>query len=612
LIDLTRYHAVAIDTETTGLHWPRDEMFGFSVTVPGWSEYYDIRERPDALLWLQDQARKFQGTWILFNATFDIKMLHSKGVHIPVHQVEDTSINAALIDEHLPSHSLDFLGRKYLGAKKVDEIYGELAAIFGGRATKNVQMPNLHRAPPEIVAPYAIRDTELTYALWEWQQKEIDRQGIRDIVDFEHRVLPYVLKQEMAGIRVDIQQAKIAQDKLHVIIDREYNILRKEVGGDMNVNSTPQIKAYYDPHQNADGDWVLRNGLICGTTEKGNPSINNDVLQAMREKDVVADQIIKLRSLIRTADTFLGGHILGHEINGRVYPTINQVARDTGGTKTGRFSYTDPAMQQIPNRNKEVAALVKPCFLPDPGHVWVDADLNSFEVRTFAHLVAAYNQTISDAYRKDPHTDFHRWVAGLMRVPRNPQPNGGPNAKQINLSMIFNSGNGSIAEQLGYPTFPDQFLGDDGKIVKYRKASPEAMKVINDYHRKVQGVKTLAERCKKKALKRGYIKTKYGRRLRFPNHLKSKAYKASGILIQATAADINKENWMIVDDAIGDRGRMLLNTHDSYSMSMEKDTWKGAWKDVKAAVEKRDWMRVPLILDFNGMGTNWWEALQGG
>lgn len=615
---LSQYPVIALDTETTGLNWPADGMFGFSVTTPEWSQYHDVRHDPLSLEWLRDELKEFSGLIVFFNASFDIKMLTSAGVKIDPTGVDDVAIRACLIDEHRTTifpwtrgrkdYSLDSLARDCLGESKVGEIYDDLAKLFGGRATKNVQMPNLHRAPPELVAPYAIRDTELTFKLWLWQEEEINRQDIRRVAEFERSVFPHVLEQEMTGVKVDLDLAEKAMFDLTLEIDRQKSELNKIVGKPFNVNSTPQIRELFGPRELGGGKWALADGTPCKTTPKGGPSVDNEVLQSIADKSPAAAKIIEIRSLIRTCDTFLGKHVLASAHEGRVYPNINQVASEDGGTKTGRFSYTAPALQQIPNRNKTVAAIVKPCFLPDEGQTWLDCDLNSFEVRVFAHLVGAFNDSLVRQYKMDPETDFHQWVADLMGVARNPRPEGGANAKQLNLSMIFNSGNGAIAKKLGLPTTEGSFEDDFGKTVNFNRAGREAMEVIDKYHSRVQGVKQLAEIAKQRAERRGFIQTMYGRRLRFPRKFKS--YKASGILIQATAADINKENWIIINDALGDRGRLMLNTHDSYSMSVEEGREKEVWADVKRAVE-RSILRVPLILDLNGSGPNWWAALQG-
>lgn len=616
--------AIALDTETTGLNWPEAEMFSFSITTPQRSGYYDIRERPESISWLRDELARYKGLIIFFNASFDIKMFASKGVIIPLDKVHDIAIRECLIDEHRSTwfpwskkkkgYSLDSIASDRLGQTKENEIYVELARIFGGLATRNVQMPRLHRAPPSLVEPYAIKDTKLTFAVYFDQEADIKSQGLEQVAEFERRTFPHVLRQESSGIRVDCNYAEEAANKLDIEIDREKAKIRAIVGAEININSPAQVRKYYNPQEDGRGGFTILDGQVaCGKTAKGNVSIDSDVLHATAVAGCpLASQIIKVRSLIRTCDTFLRGHILGSAIDGRVYPNINQVAGEDGGTKTGRFSYTSPALQQIPNRDKKTAAIVKPCFLPEEGHMWLDGDLNSFEVRVFAHLVGMYNQALVDIYADDPMTDFHQYVSDLMGVPRNPQAEGGANAKQLNLSMIFNSGRGAIANQLGLPTSPASFEDDFGHIVHYHKSGSEGNQIIDAYHGRVQGVQELVNAAKNRANKRGYIKTMYGRHLRFPRGFKD--YKASGILIQATAADINKHNWEIIEEELGDRGRLLLNTHDSYSMSVEEGLEDSVWKDVKNAVEtaKRPHeLRVPMILDKNGCGPNWWMALQG-
>jgi len=614
----SQYPVIALDTETTGLNWPADIMFGFSISTPEWGKYYDIRKEPKALQWLTEELKSYRGKLIFFRAAFDIKMLISAGVDtIPIDQVDDAAIRACLIDEHRTTvfpwtrsrkdYSLDSLAHDCLGKKKVSEIYQELADQFGGQATRNVQMPNLYRADPQLVGPYAIKDTDLTLELWQWQEQEIERQGIREICEFERKVFPHVLDQEMHGLRIDRNAAEKAMGELTLEIERQKLALNKIVGKDFNVNSTPQIRDYFRPRETATGIWVLEDGTPCKVTPKGNPGIDNDVLHSIEDRSPVAAGIINIRSLIRTCDTFLGKHVLGSAVGDRVFPNINQVASEDGGTKTGRFSYTSPALQQIPNRNKTIAAIVKPCFLPDEGQTWVDCDLNSFEVRVFAHLVGAFNSSLVRQFEEKPDTDFHQWVADLMNVPRNPRPEGGANAKQLNLSMIFNSGKGAIAHKLGLPTSGDSFIDDFGKTINYRRAGPEAERIIETYHNRIQGVRQLATIAKERAEKRGYLRTMYGRHIRFPRKFKS--YKASGLLIQSTSADINKENWILISEALNQRGRLMLNTHDSYSLSVEQGREKEVWKDVKSSVE-RDILRVPLILDLNGHGPNWWAALQ--
>lgn len=592
---------MAFDTETTGLG-VTDMAFGFSVAVDGWSGYFDIREYPKSLLWISECI---PARIVAHNASFDYRMITRAGADLDLNLFDDTVIRACLINEHLNSYSLDELAKIYLGEAKQEEIYKQLAKMFGGLATRNVQMKNISKAPSEIVAPYAIKDAELTLKLWQWQESEIQRQGIEDIIQFERNLMPTLIKAEMRGIRVNIDAAHEAQKGLTVELDEQQGRINDLNGKPFNVNSTPQVREMFKPTKESNG-WVSDTGIQLDSTDSGGPCIDSEALRRM-EGDPRAELILSIRSLIKTRDTFLGGHVIKSAHNGRVYPTINQNKGEMGGTGTGRLSYSGPAMQQIPSRNKKVAAIVKPVFLPDEGHIWVDADMASFEVRVFAHF--ANDPAINKLYADDPLTDFHQAVADLTGLPRNASYSGQPNAKQLNLSMIFNAGNGAIADKMGMEWWWSTFTDKNGKEVTYKQAGDAALQVIDKYHATLPGVKTLVNGAKQAVMERGYVRTKMGRRIRFPD--KRYAYKASGLLIQSTAADLNKNNWMILEEVTAKYGgHLILNTHDSYSMSLPKDSWEQAWKDVeKAIATSYPWFRVPLILELSGSGSNWWEAV---
>lgn len=598
---------IGFDTEGTGTKWPTDRLFGFSVATPdGSTIYLDIRHHGNAIDWFNDEMSRFQGIVICHNASFDYKMSESSSLYLPLDRLDDTVIRQCLIDEHEHSFSLDYLSDKYLGERKESEIYEELARLFGGRATRGVQMKNLHLASPEVVAPYARKDALLALRLWEWQQAEIKKQEIEKICAFERRVMAPLIKAEMRGIRVNPTLAEQAMAKLTLIIDSEQAELNALVGRDLNVNSPKQVKEVFSPKQDERGEWVTDSGVYLPMTGSGNASMDAEVLRGM-ENDRRAQLILSVRSTIKTRDTFLGGHVLGHMVGGRVYPNINQNKGEDGGTGTGRLSYTDPALQQIPSRNKKVASIVKPVFLPDEDCDWLSLDANSYEVRTFAHLVN--NQMILDRYAADEMADFHQMVADLTGLPRNATYSGQANAKQLNLSLLFNSGRGAIAEKLGLPWEWSSFRNGD-KVFKYKRAGPEADAVIDLYHQRVPGVKELADRAKGAAEAYGYVQTKHGRRLRFPNGWKT--YKASGLAIQATAADLNKEMWIVTEN-LGMGRHLIMNVHDSYELNVPKGTDAVALKNELQSQwrERAPWFRVPLVLDLNGIGATYWEAQNG-
>ncbi len=348
--------------------------------------------------------------------------------------------------------------------------------------------------------------------------------------------------------------------------------------------------------------------VVLETTGGGGPSLDAAALRALGENDERAHLIGSIRSLIKTRDTFLSGHVIGHSHDGRVYPSINQTKGEGGGTGTGRLSYQAPALQQIPSRNKTVARIVKSIFLPEPGQQWLDIDESSFEVRVFAHLAGKFDDRIIKVYDNDPETDFHQYVADLTNLPRSASYAGEPNAKQLNLSMIFNAGNGHIAFTIGKPWWWDEFTDEDDEVIKFRKAGEEAMEVINNYHRKLPGVKRLMNAARSTAAGRGFVQTFKGRRIRFPRG--RKAHKASGLLIQSTAAEYNKENIMMIGDYLDAHGgSLLLNTHDSYSMSIPDGSYNDLWPELRRRLEAPGRARVPLLTTVSGVGDTWWNAL---
>jgi DNA polymerase I-like protein with 3'-5' exonuclease and polymerase domains len=229
----------------------------------------------------------------------------------------------------------------------------------------------------------------------------------------------------------------------------------------------------------------------------------------------------------------------------------------------------------------------------------------------FAHFVAKFNSRIADEYATNPNLDFHQYVADETGLPRNATYAGEANAKQLNLSMIFCQGPGATAEKMGMQWDWDEFENHDGEMIRYRKPGEEAREIIERYHERIPGVKELAKREKSKIERFGYILTPFGRHCRFPD--RKFAYKGSGILIQASSADVNKKNWVAAEAALAPfDAHLILNTHDGYEISAPEGREKEAVAAFKAAVEDPDHhkLRVPLILNVNGYGRNWWEALQ--
>lgn len=599
----------AVDVETTGLSHVTDSIFGISITIRRdgvlVSQYEDIRLYPKQ--WVVDFLNKlFSESRYIVNHSlkFDVMMMFSFGISVPTKKCICSMVRASLIDEHLYEYGLDILSKKYLGKEKISDIYEELAGMFGGAPTRKVQIMNLSDAPPEMVKPYGEKDTELAYLLYEFQEKEIKRQDLHQVDILEREAFVALISMEYKGIRVDLDRAERAQKDMDVRVKRAQRELTSIIGK-VNVNSTKQLTEYFRP-KNVQGDWYIeKNGLMyhIESTKGGQPSWGAKSLQGLpfRECQLIED----IKSMTKTRDVFLGGHVMGHQINGRVYPNINQTKGDDGGTGTGRISYTEPALQQIPARNKETASIVRPIFLPEEGHLWVYGDLDQHEYRVFAHY--SKSKPLLKAYADNPNLDVHGLVAEMTNIPRNIPKEGGANAKQLNLSIIFCMSDGRVAETLGLPY---QVKTKNGYTLL--EAGPETTALLRKYHTQFPGVKHLQERVKAKAKATGYIKTWGGRHIRFPRG--KGVYKSPGLLFQGSAGDLNKSNVSRVHEVLrSSKGgaRLLLNIHDEYSMSIPEDE-RYLIKEVQNAIQDRAELRVPIRIDFNIPNTNWWLATQKG
>jgi len=615
LARLDEYPLVSIDVETTGTYWYRDTVFGVAIaarTEGGEirSGYWDVRESPRILDALRDKAPRL-GRVVNHNMKFDALFLNRLGVHFNPAALECTSVRAALINEHEPSFSLDALSLKYTGRRKVDEIYAELATMFGGKPTRDAQILNLHRAPVALARKYAIADPELAILLWLEQEKEIKKQELEEVWALERELMPVLIDLELGGVRVDVELATKNLQSMDQRIVAAQQELNRLAGKEVNPNSPPQMKAMFGVRKKEGTDiWETDSGILLPSTDTGNASIDADTLRSMQDKDPRARAAFMIRQLVK-AKSFLKDHILGHEVNGHVFPNYNQTRGENDlGTGTGRFSINDPALQQIPKRNKEIAALTRACFIPDAsGDDWCSADWDQFEFRWFAHYVN--NPRLNATYADDPDADFHRMVADLTGLNRSAQFSGDPNAKQINLGLVFGMGEGKMASEMGLPfTVRKQLDGDGNVIREWLNAGPEAQEVFAKYHEAVPGVKELLGQASSIAKARGYVKTIVGRRIRFPGG--KFTHKAAGLVFQGTSADCMKRKMIELHPLAKKSGsRMLLSVHDELNFSIPKGN--AFSNTVKSTLETFDGEACPIrcripIRSSVVNAANWWEA----
>lgn len=597
---------VAIDTETTGLDWHKDKVFGISFS---WrhegrydSLYIDLREGQNLKF-----ARRVVPNLkrpVNHHTKFDAHMLREAKMPLPFGRFDCTMLREALIEENKYEFSLQALSLKYLGRGKED-IWEELAKLFGGKADRATQILNLHRAPSELVGKYANSDTLNALQIWYAQEEIFKEENLHGVHAVEMELLSVITDMERGGVRVDLDAAEQATKTLTKEIDFAQKELNRIAGKPINANSPAQVKELMGCHKGDGGFWRTKDGIILEETDGGGASLTTPKLYQSSLPE--ARHIVTIRGFLKARDTFVQKYILGMNHKGYIHATINQSRTEDGaGVYTGRLSITDPALQQIHKRNKKMAAIIRAIFVPDADCEWDCWDWSQVDFRCFAHYLN--DPRINERYAKDPKTDFHKAISELTGLPRDrDEKTGGANAKQVNLAQVFGEGPGKLAKECNLPYTIDE--------QGWLRPGPEAEALFAKYHAAVPGVNMLRKSVSSVARSRGYIMTPLRRRIHFPGG--KDVYKAAGLLYQGTAADMLKVKMCEVHRYIREEGpdyaRYMLTVHDESDLSITPCS-KGdkMRQDIGRILEAfgpgdKITLRIPILAD-HGRGVNWWEA----
>ena len=573
---------VVIDTETSGLDWRHDVVVGWVLTFsadPKDSFYLPIRHLGGGNLNVNSVegmiANKFNSRRSLrvigHNLGFDLMFSRRHGVayHGPL---EDTMINSFLIDERQNSFSLDACCKfMKVQEKKGDALYAHLASKFGGQPVRT-QMANFWKLAGDdpLAVDYAVGDGTSTWQLWEKQQSELDAQNLRDIWSVECRVIRVLHHMMWRGVKIDENRL----EQVTKTVKRQLELAHSKLPKDFNEKAPSQLKEYF----------IRANTTNWPLTEKGNPSFPEEwLLTTEPGRNIVAAR--KLRHLDNSFLTPLKKH---HLFKGRVHTTYNQTRGEEFGTVTGRLSSSNPNLQQVHKRNKELGALFRSIFVPDDGMKWGSADYSQIEPRLLAHY--AQCKVLLNGYRADPPIDAHSAVAKAANIDRE-------SGKRLNQALITGAGNRKAAMMLNRPM-------------------DEAMRIVGAYFASMPEIKKLQSRASNVLLTRGYIRSLGGRRARLDDP--RFAYRAVNRLLQCSNADILKRALADIGEylmAQGDSVHLLNNVHDALDYQFpdgQRQQYEHALKTMceVAGPDKPYNMSVPLTIEVDE-GDNWAEATWG-
>jgi DNA polymerase I-like protein with 3'-5' exonuclease and polymerase domains len=506
LPDLRRVDKIALDTEENdeglradrGSAWPWHGGYICGVSVAYLADgeirahYFPIRhpdtnnfDPPQVFAWLKDLAAS--GVRIVTqNGLYDWGWLRSDaGILMPpAERLEEIGALATLIDENRFNYGLDALcAWRGLPGKDTTALEKAVRAAGFKVSKKNPLQSYIWRLPARYVGLYAEADPAATLALFENLNPILDKEGTRAAYRLEVDLLPMVHEMRRRGIRIDQSAAEQARD----------HCLQKR--GQALTELSEQLGTPTGMEEIASRKWLVQTfdaqHIDYPRTEKGNPSFKGGKLGWMATHPHWLPRLVATANKYEHAgSTFVEGHILAHLIGDRIYAEINPHRSEEGGTKSFRFSYSNPPLQQMPSRDKELAPVIRGAFLPEGGEHWADADVSQQEFRFLVHCAAAQGlrkaKEAAERYLDDPDTDFHRLVAELTGLDRGL-------AKAVNFAKIYGAGIEKFAAMIG-------------------KREAEARTIYARYDREFPFVHQLAKRCEYIAARQGYLELYDGAR----------------------------------------------------------------------------------------------------
>ena len=597
--DLTDQKEIAIDLETCdpwlkthGPGWAfkdRGYIIGIAVATSGWKGYFPIKHTMGPNLdeqvvrrWLQKQLDA-PNAKIFHNAQYDVGWLKAEGYTING-TIHDTMMAAPLLNENEYSYSLNSICKEYLGEEKDESLLIEAAQAWGVDPKAD-----MYKLSPNFVGQYAEQDADLTYRLWQILKKGIEEDDISDIYTTERKLLPVLIDMRMKGVRIDIESAQQVKKEL---LKKEQNIvkeIKRWYGVEPDLWAAQSLSQVFD-----------RAGLQYPTTPKTQaPSFVASWLENHDHKLPLA--IAQARKLNKARTTFIDKMIMGHLVDGRIHAELHPLRSDSGGTVTGRFSGSNPNLQQVPARDPMIGSLIRSLFIPEEGKHWGCFDYSQQEPRLTVHYSVLTQQDGAEEAAKeyeDKNADFHQIVADMANISRK-------EAKTINLGLSYGMGKDKLVEQLGI-------------------SKEEAELLFDQYHERVPFIRGLRDSASRMGANRGYVKTLLGRKCRFnlyepfderktPLPLdqateeyggrlkRSYTYKAMNRLIQGSAADMTKKAML---DLYEEGVLAHTQVHDELNISVtDKKEVEKISEIMRDCVE----LKVPNIVDAE-IGSSWGDV----
>lgn len=527
---------IAVDTETNGLDRIDGKIAGVCLYTPGQKGVY-IPVRHESFMtgielntniskeFMKDQFERMNKSnikYVLHNAKFDMHILWWM-LGIKIIPYWDTQIGSQLLNENEP-HKLKVLYKKYVDNADENSKVASFNSLFKGI--------EFNKVPPDVAYMYASFDPIMTYELYQFQYNFIDingkyckEKGLERVAEvfrnIEMPLIQVVFEMECTGVKIDTDLAEklkaqytkhkdAAEEKFNLEIDKlndkfdklmiknpaAYNKLFKDGIRKVNISSPTQLAIlFYDV-------------LEFESPDKKSPRGTGEAILKSFNHPLV-DSILEYRSMSKLLSTYIEAipqHIAKRD--NRLHANFNQY-----GAKTGRFSSSDPNLQNIPSQKTtlsdgtviDAGHDIRQMFIAGDGMVIVGGDFSQQEPRCLAHMsddphmLQAYLEgkdlyaTIASKIYKMPYDECKEF-----RADGTVNPDGKArrtSVKPVLLGLMYGRGVPSIAEQMKIST-------------------QEAQKIIDDFYAEFPKVKEFVDFAQTFARDYGFVETAWGRKRR--------------------------------------------------------------------------------------------------
>ena len=506
-LDLKNVDTVAVDIETydpnlktKGSGAIRNDGFvcGIAVATDNETAYFPLRHSDTYIdqeriekIWQVLNDKIFQNdkiTKVFHNAMYDVCWIRSVTGKMIKGRIVDTMIAASVIDENRFRYSLDALSKDYLNEEKYKYDLQQKTLEWSGGTVKD-PMTNMHKLPASIVKEYAKQDVNLTYKLWNLFNKKIDevlytkedgeQKTCRQIFELETKLFLCLVDMKFKGVRIDRSKAVLFGKHLKKRRDQIIKAIESITTIKVDIWAAASIKKLLD-------HLCIKDYKV--TPKSKMPQLPKDYLKTHNNKCL--RMIAKAREYDKAVNTFIDG-LLEYVHEGRIHADINQIRSDTGGTVTGRFSMSNPNLQQIPAKGY-IGKKMRELFIPEDNCKWASFDYSQQEPRIVVHyaikLCLTGTESLQEQFDRDD-ADFHQIVADMANISRK-------QAKTINLGLFYGMGKMKLQRELGLE-------------------KEQARELFNEYHGRVPFVRQLSQELIAFAKENKLLFTLYDRFCRF-------------------------------------------------------------------------------------------------